>query len=226
MKSTPQNSRKQYSKRVNSPSYTNAFPPRKMGLRNNGSQYPPPMVVQKTNTLKIRYNASSAVADDFTIGDGHNQFIVATTAVLGNSYVECWRLKKIAIWAAVDSTVAEANISLRPLARDGTLNSFNAPDEAITDTTVSVDRPAHVQFVTNIDNPNGSWHYTTTINSAQILYSLVCTQNAVVEMTFEYRLNLVASTLGYTTVLVGATAGALYARSPMTGLVVVNQNTL
>jgi len=99
--------------------------------------YPPPYDATRSRVVKRRYQSAEAAAISsaaFSIGQGHNQFLVVT--VLGGTdtgvpYVDCWRIKKISIWC-ISSDENSTNVTLQPNAIDIDSNCFNDREAAFT----------------------------------------------------------------------------------------------
>jgi hypothetical protein len=172
--------------------------------------YPPQIDFIPSLTFKRRFRCSGAISSTgFRLADGHNQFTVATTSILGNCYLDMWRISKIEMWTTLNSS--GGTVSILPVAVDSNLNFYNEKIKEISDSSVSVDKPAHVVFKTNKNTPVGSWHWSTTANSTGILFNFVCPAETIMDIQFEGVLNLTGIPNGYTRALSLATAGTLYA---------------
>jgi hypothetical protein len=178
-----------------------------------GSIYPPPFTVNKPVMVKRRFISSATVALTWTLALGHQQFLVATTAILANPIVDVWRVHKIEMWAPPSSATAAGIVSLEPIAAATTDNFMNDLAVILQDQTSSEDRMAHICFLTDRLTPTGSWHNTSTVNSAGQLFVTTCTTGAVIDITFEVVYNYTLLPNGYTVAVAGATAGTLYSKS-------------
>lgn len=177
-------------------------------------------------TFRRRYILNATTSYLFVQQDGHNQFLVATTSILANSYALMWRIVSISIWAPITSIGASGNCSIFPQSIDASNNSFN--DKAIVemDSTTSADRPARLKVVTSPLTPLGSWHYTTSTALSGGLFQISATAGATVDIVFDVVINQSSTTSPYSTAIVGGTAGTLYARPFGTHFVPQNVNNI
>ena len=120
-----------------------------------------------------------------------------------------WRIKKVEMWTTLQAS--GDTVAITPLSTDTSLNFNSDRIREISDTSCSVDHPAHVVVNTKPSQPMGSWHVTSTVNASTQLFSFACPLEAIMDITFEGVINLSGAPNGYTRALVGATAGTLYA---------------
>jgi len=187
-------------------------------LTNTGSdksripQEPPHVDSNPHFNTKRRYYSTANTSGNFLIGSGHQQFTNATTAILGSTYVYAWRIKKVTIWSPfLSASQAVGSCELSTVGVDTVNNSFNDPGMVIADTTSSLDVSARVSITTSPETPMGSWHLTNTTNASGPLFGYVMTNGSTMDITFEFVLNQSWNVGSFTSVLVGASAGQLYA---------------
>jgi len=183
---------------------------------------PPAFSFQPKSVVRRRYEANASINGTFNIQSGNNQFMVATTAILLNCYVEAWRIKSVEMWSAYNpSTNTLGYCFMSAIAQDTGMNSFNSVPWQVEDQTNSNDKLAHVKRVFNRSTPEGNWHYGSTTNTGGALFNLLCNAQTYVDITYEI-IHAVgaqgASFAQYTTAVAGANPGTLYARIPMTNL--------
>jgi hypothetical protein len=167
--------------------------------------------------FKRRYIAQAAITSSLSILGILNSAIVAQTTVLGSSLVRAIRIKKIRIWVPVTTQGTPVSVRLTPSGADSSNNSFSDLPETIQDTSISIDRPAFVSYKPSVDHPSGFWHYATTTSIP--LVDIACNIGAVMDVDFEAVLAFYGAVGTFTTVLVGATPGNLYARNVLTDFV-------
>jgi hypothetical protein len=168
--------------------------------------------------IRRRYISAGTISLTFTQQMGHNQFLVATTSILANSYVESWRIKRIRVWATSDNS-AEAFCSIIPFSLDSVDNNFNDRAVKIEDATSSVDRPAFIELIPKPNTPIGAWHITSTVNTTGALFLMTASTNSIIDIDFDTIVNTIAGVTSYTVAIVAGTAGRLYAIAPTTNMV-------
>ncbi len=188
---------------------------------------PPHFDSQVLSQVRRRYNSTGAISvSNFTLGNGHDAFLVATTNILANSYVYAWRILKVCIWAPIPGAGAIGSCSLQAAGFDSGSNNFNDLTVNMVDTTSSYDTAAFVQIHPQLTEPMGSWHYTVTNNSTGNLFNYSMTQSATMDITFECIMNVVNPVTNYTRAVVGATAGTLYVHTFNANLVPFGVNSI
>ncbi len=173
---------------------------------------------------KRRFVASSGVNSALTINDLFNTLIMAATTTLGYSPWYMLRLCKIKLWSPVTTIGTPVTVTLRPEAVETTTNSYGDCPEALTDTSASIDWPAYIQYTPKAHHPSGSWHLS---NSTSIsLCNIQAVAGTVMDLTLMGVMNVRSGTQGFTSTLVGASAGGLYTRTILTVMVPQGVNTI
>jgi len=143
--------------------------------------------------------------------------------VLGFSKFRAIRVKRVQLWAPTLNLGSATEIAITPNASDSGQNSFVDLPITMQDSTISIDRPAYIDWHPSSESPSGSWHLSTS--TALSLFTTDTDLGAVLDITFEYVENLQTDPLGYTVPLVGATVGKQYCRA-IQNFVPVNINTI
>jgi hypothetical protein len=165
--------------------------------------------IQKTTRRFITASAISGSA--ITIADLLNQFLVATTSILGVSYLRMVRIKRIRMLCPVTTQGTSIGCKFQPSTVDSGNNSFNSCGEVFADTSASIDIPAYLALEPKLTTPLGSWHYSTTVSTNLLIVS--CPPGTTMDIQFEYILNTDNSVSAYTVALSGAVSGTLYSRN-------------
>jgi len=171
-----------------------------------------------------RYQAVSAVSAALTITDLNNSAIMAVSTILGYPVNRCTRIRRIRIWAPIDVQGTNATVTITPVTVDSANNCFVDLPKTISDTTISVSRPAYVEYRPNIDHPSGGWHNTNTVNTNLVLLSAPA--DSIMDIHYEGVLAFANDPQGYSTVLSGSTAGKMYCRAAASNYVPVGINTI
>ena len=158
-----------------------------------------------------RYSASAATLFQYSINDLLSSTVYAATTILGYSPYRAIRLRKLRIWAPVETQGTPVSIVLTPVAIDTAINSFSDLPKTITDTSISFDRPAYVEYRPTEDHPSGSWHSSTATSIS--LLDLALPKGAIMDVHIEGVMNLLYAPQGYTSSFVGATQGRIYCRT-------------
>lgn len=161
--------------------------------------------------FKRRYGATANVFGNFTIVHALSALIVATTTVLGNSILSAIRIKRIQIWAPVVTNGTPVTIVLTPVTVDPGNNCFTDLPETITDTSQTLDTPAYIDYKPALDHPAGSWHASTAVDAN--LIQILAPQGAIMDVEYIGVINTTFTKTAFSVVLVGATAGTIYARN-------------
>lgn len=169
-------------------------------------------------------NNTAAVSAFLTIADLLNQFLVAQTSVLANTYVRAVRIRKIRILSPVTTQGTSVTLSIQPRGIDSGNNSFNAVPERYLDTSASIDIPAYIALKPSMESPLGSWHYNTTVSTN--LAAIIAPKGSTMDISFEFILNTEDPASGYTVTIAAATAGTLYARTLLTSFDPQNNNVI
>jgi len=188
--------------------------------KQNGLVVIPVINPQKIVRIHRRFQADSAViGGSFTLASGHQQFLVAISAVAGYCMLDEWRLNKVTVYAPYNDTAQEGNVVLIPIGAELDSNYFCAPSVIMQDTTGSRDRVAMVSMTPKRNTPIGSWHVANTVNTTGTLFTMSCTAGAILDIEFDVLYNYAFPLSGYTTVIAAASIGTQYARSLMSSLV-------
>lgn len=172
--------------------------------------------------FKRRYGAAANIAANLAISGILNSFIVATTAVLGNSPFSAIRMKRMQIWAPVVTNGTPVTIVITPVTTDPGNNCFTDLPETITDTSQTLDLPAYVDYKPSVDSPAGSWHASIVLGA--VLMSILAPIGSIMDVEFQAVFNTTFTTTAYTTVLAGATPGTVYSRAFVANFVPVAVN--
>jgi hypothetical protein len=197
-------------------------------------QFPPDRNFGPTVRAIRRFNQSGAVTNQgFSLADGHNQFLVVTQ-VAGNAtcYADCWRIKKIFVWCISQDNFV-SHVTITPVGTDIDSNMYNDKEQIYQCSSRSVSEPGHMCIVTAPDKPLGSWHFSSNVNTAGVLFQMSVGVNAgssdnrvTMDIEFEYIPNLVGLPLGYGVVTATTTLGALGGRNVLSNMTLVGVNNL
>lgn len=171
-----------------------------------------------------RYLCASAVSSSLTINDLNNSAIMASTTVVGFSLNRATRIKRIRIWCPLTTQGTSVTVTLTPSSVDSANNSFIDFPKTISDTTISIDRPAYIDYRPDLNHPSGSWHIANTVNIN--LMSIVAPIGSIIDLHLESILNFSNTQSGYAATLVGATAGQMYVRTILGSAIPVGVNTI
>lgn len=168
---------------------------------------------------KVRYQAVSAIsALEYAIYNVVTSKIVSTTATVGISLLKAARIKRVQMWAAVATQGTPVVVSLLPSGEDPGNNSFSDLPDKILDTSISIDKPAYIDYRPKVDHPSGSWHFSNTVTNGLFLIS--CPSGTIIDVDFEAILNMSEPVATTVITLAGATAGTLYTANAFTNLAV------
>jgi len=186
----------------------------------------PTINVQPVQRVQRMYQASGSVNGQFTIQSGIIQFLVATSANLVQPIIEMFRIRRIRGWANLASSGNAGFVEITPIAQDTTSNCFNSPPRSYVDTTNSATQTAHVDFKTDVNQPAGSWHNTSTTNVGLALFQLACSANASWVIDFDIIYGWSEAVNNFSQSIPGTgTTGTLCARIPVTNLSPLGVNT-
>jgi len=199
--------------------------------------FPPDYNPIPTRTVWRRWLQNAAVVNQaFTLADGHNQFLVITTVVgavgTGIPYVDCWRIKKICIWAISEGNFA-TSVSLTPTGADLDSNMFNDRERNFACSSRSTAEPGSVAIIPAMDQPMGGWHFTSNLNSAATLFQMTVSVNGgtsnnrcTLDIEFEYVENYTGLPLGYSKATLSTTPGTVGGENILVGFALANVNNL
>jgi len=185
---------------------------------------PPQLGIAPTYSVRRRFVASANVNGNFTLASGHNQFLVAITSLIGGSWVDCWRIKKIEIWSPVLAVGGSGGFELT-VSGASVDNMFNDRGRVISDNSTSLDRAAHGIWKPVKTQPSGSWHITTSTNSTAVLFTLSATTSSIIDITFAYVPNNYSVPNGFNQAITSSTVGTLLSHVPISNLTPVDVNT-
>jgi hypothetical protein len=176
----------------------------------------PLLMPQKIIRVTRRFYTPSAIsAGQFSLANGHSQFLVAITAAAGYCLLDEWRINKVSVYGPFDESLGEGSCSLAPTAVDGSQNFFNERSVILQDSTGSRDRVAYVSHTPSRNTPMGSWHVANTINPTGNLFLVSCTPGGIMDIEFDILQNYAFPLSGFTVVLAGASIGTQYGRVVM-----------
>lgn len=166
---------------------------------------------------KVRYTVNSAVsALEFAIYNAVTSRIVATTTTVGFSILKAVRIKRVQIWCAIVTQGTPVAVALTPSTDDPGNNSFNDLPEKIADNSISIDKPAYIDYRPKVNHPSGSWHLSNTITNGLFLCAIPA--GGIIDIDYEAILNADAPVSTTVITLAGATAGTVYTGNIFTNL--------
>jgi len=172
-------------------------------------RFPPAYLATPTRSITRRFVSAPTIAissNDFTLSLGHRQFlVVVSTGGLAVPWVDEWRIKAITVWCTsyVDNPTT---CEIRPNFTDAADNCFNDKDSTYACSSRSEAEAGHMKIIPARDTPLGSWHKTSTLNSAGSLFDIninnggASTGNwatTTLDLEFEYIENIVGGANGY-----------------------------
>lgn len=180
------------------------------GFKKIRDRQPPGEVSSPILQRKVLYRFASTLGTefntDFTIADGHNQFLMSNLASIASplySYVDCWRIKRIKFYVKANEADKSARLVFTPVAIDAD-NFMTDINNAQVMTGDSSNLPHCYEYVPSKYHPCGSWHRTSTTNSSAILFIIgngpTVDGNTFIEISFEYVLNTTGIPNGYTVI--------------------------
>jgi len=194
--------------------------PVKVSRESTIASHPPPVVIQPAQKFILRTIANSSEQDE---GFNYNTLagmlgIIATSSTVSTYLSTSFKLRRIRMWGPVATAGTPVTVSLRATM---TSADFVTPPKTWTDTSISYDHPAFVDW----KPPRGSlaekWH-----SSAQgdQIFTLTFPVGATIDFHFSYVLNDALGTINGPT-LSGATVGLIYHKTEA-GLTPVEVNTI
>lgn len=172
---------------------------------------PPPFTAIFSRKLKRRLKFLAAVntlvsAQDLMQLSG----MMAVSPTLGVPLIWAFRVRKIEVWAPVQTAGTTVTCSITDTSVDSTQNDFNGSYMKVVDESLSFDRPAHVWMKPAPSTPLGSWHNGQAGAIAATLFTLQCPQGSVVDILYEVIDGFNTSANSYTQTLIGASVGTTY----------------
>lgn len=193
-------------------------------------------------TTRRRFKSAEAVdlsaGASFTIGYGHQQFLVATVAsTTAVTWVDCWRIRSIEVWC-INHIENPTTVTIIPVSTDLDSNSFNDRDSSFTCSSISEAQPGYMKIIPAEDSPLGGWHKTSNVNSTGSLFIYTPTYGGAssgdwstqtVDIVFEFVPHLIGSVGAYSSSITSGSVGTIGARAVLssnTGLIPVGVNNL
>lgn len=196
---------------------------------NSGKRFPivslPEIITSPIYQVYRRYIAQGAVSGNISITDLFNQFMVAVTSVLAETYVFAVRLKKIRVLAPVTTQGSSVLVSMKPNAPDTALNSYTGVPEKYIDTSASIDIPAYLSLTPTLATPFGSWHKDNNVSIN--LLEIVCPSGSTLDILYEFILrDTTATAPQFTRVVAAATTGVMFGAPILTNLIPQGINSI
>jgi len=175
---------------------------------NNGRMGPAQLRTNIEFSHQFRFTSTSAALTAITAGKLLSAAgVVATTAVLGHAVNQSVKVNRVEIWAPPASQGAFATCSvLFP-------STQMSQAREITDTSVSVSQPAHINATPPERSLCAFWSDGTNIaGAADTLFSLVAPPGSIIDVWVSLILNdgTASGDAFSQATLVGATVGSLY----------------
>lgn len=202
--------------------------PRKQkgATRRSSATAPPSFIAVPIRQGKVRFIATGAVNGSFTTDDLLNlPGVLAATAVLGMPIAQAVRLKGVEAWCPIQTAGSTVEINLIDSGGAATVTTMGGVPSVHTGSSMSFDKPAHVKWQAPKNKVTGSWWSAFALASGALagsdLFTLVCPLGTVIDVIFDYIINLDAFAVTIqppTRVFVAATPGQLYNRVAITNL--------
>jgi len=176
-----------------------------------------------------RFRFGTNFSGNFTLADGHAQFLVATGTTTAATYVDCWRMRKATFYLRNNEQDYSCQIQVTPSGSDTANNNVVGipmtralESQSSSEARILIWKPSRL-------SPAGMWHYTNTVSPTGIMFALACSSgggsidaNSMMEIDFEYVTNTFGTLKAYTlTGLSALTVGSLYGASVCAGLLPV-----
>jgi len=184
------------------------------------SSHPPQIVNQPVQSYILRTTASSSQVDEpFDYNNIAGLVgVIATSASVSTYLSVAFKIRRLVMWGPVATAGTPVTVAIKLLE---TANDFVTPPKTWTDTSVSYDHPAFIDWVPPKGSLVSKWH-----SSAQgdQIFLLSYPSGATVDFHFSYVLNDASGTINGPT-LSGATVGLIYHKNAA-GLTPVEVNQL
>lgn len=204
-----------------------------------GPRFPPDFCSDRTMRCIRRWQSAESVAlaaQQFTIADGHNQFLHITSATTtAGCYVDSWRIRKISFWT-INYVDNGTTVTFEPFTFDSANNTFVDREVVYVCSSRSEAEPGHMCIIPAKDTPLGGWHRTNTTNSTGVLFQLNVDNGGAssgnwatttMDIEFEYSLNLYGGQTAYTKTVTAGTQGNMGGTNLFTlGFLLQGVNTL
>jgi hypothetical protein len=171
-----------------------------------------------------RFTSAAATGTSLTIYQLLAMKLVATTSILGNSVFSVVRIKNIKIWCPCVTQGVAANIIVTPVSFDSTDNNLNDILLPVSSTSSNIYEYAFVDYTPKKTHPSGMWHTSRAIDDVMLAINI--SAGAIIDIQIECIENTISAPLGFTRVLVGATAGTIYTCAPATGWIAQAVNSI
>jgi len=194
--------------------------PVKVSTRATLSSHPEPIVNQPVQKFILRTIANSSEQDE---GFNYNTLagmlgIIATSSTVSTYLSTAFKLRRIRMWGPVATAGTPVTVSIRLMQSSA---DFVTPPKTWTDTSVSFDHPAFLDWVPPLGSLAEKWH--SSVQGDQI-FTLTFPVGATIDFHFSYVLNDADGTINGPT-LSGATVGLVYHKIEA-GLTPVEVNTI
>lgn len=160
-----------------------------------------PEMIKRRLLFSSAFANNVSVSQCFALLGGCN-----VTTILNVPFYWAFRVKKIEVWSSVVTIGTPVKAFLTDVSLDSAENDFNGIPATIVDEGVSIDKPAHVWLCPGSVTPLGAWHNGAN-NIASVLWSMQCSANSIVDVTFEVIFNLNFNSNVYTRAVVAASPG-------------------
>lgn len=184
----------------------------------------PPYVPDRVYQCVRRYIAGSTFSASMSLLEGHGQFAVATSATTSASWVDCWRIRRIRVYARNEEAGHAVQVNIVPTGIDLNSNNFNTLPKHYDVESQSISSAMILEIKPGKNSPLGSWHRTNTVNSSGGVM-LISTStnggtfdaNTLFEIEYDFQPNVSGGLTTYSASgFSGLTIGALYC-SPLCG---------
>jgi len=147
--------------------------------------------------------------------------IVASSATTSFNITAVFRLRKIRMWGPVATAGVPVTVALT---WENSSQDFMTPPKTMSDTSISFDRPAHLNETPPTESLAAKWHGSASTNVAVFMNYPA---NCIIDFLFDWVLNDDSSNYAPIAgpVLTGATAGTFY-HHPIAPLNPINVNLL
>jgi hypothetical protein len=161
--------------------------------------------------MKQRFALNGNFTSSFTMQDGHQRFLVATGTTTAISYADIWRIKEVKVFCRNNEQDASCQVAFTPSFSDpsnsNAINSvpktYGLESQSSASAAILVYRPGRL-------DPMGLWHRTnnavnTNLFTVQTSASTgAVDQNTLIDITFEYVINLNGGNSPYTVTGLGS----------------------
>jgi len=184
------------------------------------SSHPPQIVNQPVQSFILRCVASGTQTDEpFDYNNIAGLVgVIATSSTVSTYLSVAFKIRRIVMWGPVATAGTPVTVAVKLLQ---TAFDYVSPPKTWTDTSVSYDHPAFIDWVPPKGSLVSKWH--SSVQGDQI-FALSYPGGATVDFHFSYVLNDATGTINGPT-LSGATVGLIYHKTAA-GLTPVEVNSL